>query len=165
MKNNTIEEKIDNIGIFINLFKRLLKIMIFHKKNKISFNKLLLLANKEYFVETNFRRTLNSFEKIASEDIHKKISLNYKLYKDKKTFKAKVKRVKSLLFWIGKLDETKIIRTYPKFVNDLNNDLELLFKERLTSLQNKDGQIEEDMRFLEDSPQLYHLYQQVKHGK
>lgn len=158
MINNTIENKIENILIFIKLFKRLLKIMIFNKKNKISFNKLLLLADKEYQNGSNTRRTLNSFEKVASKDIHKKIALNYKLYKNKKTFISKIKYAKILLYWITRLDETKIIRNYPIFSSNLNDSLRLVFEERLGKIQNQDGQIEEDIRALEDVPALLVIY-------
>ena len=162
MINNSIDDKVENIFIFFKLFKRLLKIMILNKENKISFNKLVLLADKEYQTSSNLRRTYNSFEKISSKDIHKKIALNYKLYKNKKTFKSKIKYAKNLLYWISRLDETKIIRNYNIFSTNLNDSFRVIFEERLEKIQNQDGQIEEDIRMLEDNPQILEIYLAVK---
>jgi len=151
-------DKIENFLISIKLFNRLLKIMIFNKKNKISFNKLILLADKEYHMSNNLRKTYNSFEKIASQDIHKKISSNYKSYKNKKNFKTKIKYLKTLFYWIKKLDDTKVIRNYNTFKNNIYEDIRVIIQERLNKIKDQEGQIEEDLRMLEDSPEILTIY-------
>ncbi|ATB68782.1 hypothetical protein SJPD1_0667 [Sulfurospirillum diekertiae] len=159
MKNNTtIEEKIEKSFAFIRLFFRLLRIMILHNKNKISFNKILLLTNKEYLTSSNARRTLNSFRKVSKNDLHTMISQEYLLFKNSRNFSTQIKHFKSLSYWIKKLDDTKIIRNYDTFNNNLHNDLISIIQSRHNKIKDKRGQIEADIRFLEDTPEIHSMY-------
>lgn len=157
-KLKDLEEKAENFIIFIHLVWRLFKIIVFQKENKISFNKLMLLANKEYYVASNVRRTFSAYDRISSKDIHKKIAINYKAFKNSKNFKTKIKYVKNLNYHISQLDQLKIIRSNERFMQNLMKDLKVIIKERVEKQHDKQGQIEEDLRSLEGLLNLKEIY-------
>jgi hypothetical protein len=167
MPNKLLTKNIKRLAKTIEIFVaiiwfigRLLKIVIANRKNKVTVNKILLLLKKEYDLADNRERVFRIFRNIYKKDIPNNIEYNYREYKNLKQFHARVKKLRTLLYWISELNKNDAVMHRERFMKDLYDNAVVMVQERAKKTKGKDGTIEKDKKVLENIFNLADVYRE-----
>ena len=155
-----MKKEYEQIFNIVSVLIKIITILFKYKQNNFTLNKIILLANKEYYQYSSSRTVFNKLRRVCESNILKNISdAELKYYENNiNQFTYKIKNYKKINNGIKNINNINIVSNYNGFISGLEEDLFNVIKYRVNKQKNSKGQIKKDLELLNEFPKLQGFY-------